>query len=94
MSTDDRDMKIALDADTRERLGDLAAACKRAPEEVAAELVREAMDLCEDQALSRLADETLAKTTEWIGHDQAWKEDMPAKLRRGGAGRVDAGAEG
>ena len=62
-----------LDMETSNLLSNVAAQTKRSLSAMAAELIREALELHEDQLLSKHGDERVKETKRWLSHEEAWK---------------------
>ena len=72
MPTERPRIQVTLDEHSNGLLGLLAEQHEQSKSALAAELIREALELREDRALSRLADERLKHTRRWIKHADAW----------------------
>jgi uncharacterized protein (DUF1778 family) len=73
MATENPRIQVMIDAETNSLLTNFAAQQNRSISATAADLIREALELHEDILLSKHADDRFARTTEWVGHDDAWK---------------------
>jgi len=73
MPTDRPRIQVTLDDQTSAALNAFAATQDRSLSSCAADLIREALALHEDALLSRLGDQRLQTTQEWIAHDTAWR---------------------
>lgn len=73
MATDNPRIQVMLDEETNGLVAKLAARQRRSVSSTAAELIREALELHEDIALSRRGDTRFAATKEWVSHKDAWK---------------------
>lgn len=72
MPTENPRIQVMLDHETNGLLADLAATRHCSLSAVAADLIREALELEEDRVLSAHGASRLATTREWISHDEAW----------------------
>jgi hypothetical protein len=72
MPTKNPCIQVMLDHETNGLLANLAAARHRSLSAVAADLIREALELEEDRLLSAHGEARLAATREWVSHDAAW----------------------
>jgi len=72
MPTQHPRLQVTLDAQSNQLLSTLAGQEKQSRSALAAELIREALELREDAALSHHADSRLRETTQWRSHTEAW----------------------
>jgi hypothetical protein len=72
MPTANPRIQVMLDTDTGNLLTTLAATEKRSVSSLAADLIREALELHEDMALSKHGDDRFNSATEWVDHEDAW----------------------
>jgi predicted transcriptional regulator len=72
MPTENPRLQVMLDHETQGLLARLAAAQHRSMSAIAADLIRDALDIQEDHLLSRHGDARLAATQNWVSHDAAW----------------------
>ena len=72
MPTENPRIQVTLDAQTRGILVNFAIQQEQSVSITAANLIREALELHEDLALSKLADSRLKTTKKWISHEEAW----------------------
>ncbi len=76
MPTERPRIQVTLDDDTSGILATLADKQNRSVSAVAADLIREALELNEDAYLSQVGDkryEEAQKSSRWVDHDDAWK---------------------
>lgn len=73
MPTERPRVQVTLDNDTNALLSILADQNEQSISATAADLIREALELHEDIALSKLSDERISETTKWHNHDDAWQ---------------------
>lgn len=66
-------IQVMLDNETNGLLASLAAQQQRSVSAAAAELIREALELHEDELLSTYADARFVEASTWVAHDDAWK---------------------
>lgn len=64
---------LSISPQLGELLSQFAARQHKEIPAVAEALIREALELEEDMALSRLADSRLATAEEWVSHEDAWR---------------------
>ena len=72
MPTDQPRIQVTLDTAINAQLSALAAEQSCSRSSLAADLIREALELREDYALSKLADARLKKTKKWLSHHDVW----------------------
>lgn len=72
MTTMRRRLSIELDDDLRNEIAAMARRRGVSPNEVTAELIREALDRSEDRALSRLAERRERASRRTVSHGKAW----------------------
>ena len=73
MSTVKPRIQVTLDDDTNAMLACFAKQHDSSMSSVAADLIRQALELYEDKALSKLGDKRWEKATRWYSHEEAWK---------------------
>ena len=76
MPTERPRIQVTLDDETSGLLSTLADKQNRSVSAIAADLIREALELNEDQYLSQIADqryETTQQSGQWVSHEDAWK---------------------
>jgi hypothetical protein len=73
MATENPRIQVMLDAETNGLLAHFAAQKNRSLSATAAELIREALELHEDAALSKHADGRFTDVKTWVSHKDAWK---------------------
>ncbi|MEI7668578.1 MAG: hypothetical protein WCJ33_00660 [Pseudomonadota bacterium] len=66
-------INVKLDIETNGLLASFAAYHNLPVSSVAAELIKEALELEEDVVLSRHGDARLFNAKKWISHEDAWK---------------------
>ncbi len=74
MTTTHPRIQVTLDAQINGLLSALAKRQQLSKSALAADLIREALELREDAALSALADTRLKQTKRWVSHEDAWGE--------------------
>ena len=70
MSAKNPRIQVTLDHETSDLLSLLALSRHRSISAVAADLIREALDL--QEVLAAHGDARLVATQDWVGHDEAW----------------------
>ena len=73
MATNKKRLNISLGADMEETLSKMAKFDRVPQATKAAELLKYAIELEEDQALERLASERDTEDAQFISHENAWK---------------------
>jgi hypothetical protein len=74
MATDNPRIQVMLDKDINGMLAGLAARRGASLSATAAALIREALELQEDVALSAHGDARLRSVQKWVAHTDAWGE--------------------
>ncbi|MEQ1789971.1 MAG: hypothetical protein ABL857_05950 [Rickettsiales bacterium] len=72
MPTERPRIQVTLDTQTNSLLAAFAGVQERSISSTAADLIKEALELHEDVAFSKLADKRLKETKEWVSHEKAW----------------------
>lgn len=73
MVTENPRIQVTLDNETSALLATMASNSSRSLSATAADLIREALELHEDAALSEFADKRLKETKSWVSHEQVWQ---------------------
>lgn len=64
---------VSLDESIFEEIEYMAKANQKSLSKIAKDLIISSLELEEDAIFSKLADERLKSTTQWIRHEDAWK---------------------
>lgn len=72
MTTENPRIQVTLDTQTSALLSSMAISQSRSLSATAADLIRESLELHEDEVLSELADRRLKETKKWVSHEKAW----------------------
>lgn len=64
---------VSLDEEVFNEITNLAKANKQSSSRVAKDLIMASLELQEDKIFSKLAEERMANTKQWISHTDAWK---------------------
>lgn len=72
MPTERPRIQVTLDSQTSALLATFADIQERSLSSAAADLIKEALELHEDMALSKLADKRLRENKKWISHEEVW----------------------